>query len=500
MHDTDGRLDLDELGEVIDRASALQPLEVLGEERTTPTWGERLDDTGVTAWVRGHRLLLGATVVAALALGTGITGYAVSRPPSVDPTIHAEIVEVEATPLGQQGFDSDVGVSAHGDVRRSAYRVVLDPVLEAGSTARIVGLTGPAIRTSQAAPQPADASGVVPGYDVDAIVDCASIPPPAQADPYLLTVERTDAWGRTVSAAFPAPEVAAQWRREIRRSCLQNRAWTDVRLTALRVAADPEHDQVDLQLDLANDFDEEMFLGISESYGPTPVWVPSMSQSAPAHGAVTIPLSLTVQDCRAAALDPASAPEPGTDPDEDRWSELPGFYLIIDSGVVEGGATGVARFTPANVSALTAAFAKVCAGSPATVISLVSSEPLRVRTTGGDQVVEVTTALTLDVATSGTRVAVGDPDYGTGMNGIMSTVRARTADVKAGRARVRTEWLVDCSQGVVEPPALRVDVTTPRGEFPYLYVLRDGAIAQTVIDACPTIAPQTMRDVGWELP
>ena len=55
----DGRLDLDDLGEVIDGATTLD--EVVGEEHPT-TWGERLESAGVTPWVRRHRVVVAGVV------------------------------------------------------------------------------------------------------------------------------------------------------------------------------------------------------------------------------------------------------------------------------------------------------------------------------------------------------------------------------------------------------------------------------------------------------
>jgi hypothetical protein len=73
----DGRLDLDDLGEVIDGATTLD--EVVGEEHPT-TWGERLESAGVTPWVRRHRVVVAGVAAAVVAVGA-VAWVRTTRPP-----------------------------------------------------------------------------------------------------------------------------------------------------------------------------------------------------------------------------------------------------------------------------------------------------------------------------------------------------------------------------------------------------------------------------------
>ena len=53
---SDGRLDLDDLGHVIEQASSLD--DVVGTDDPRPTLRERLESRGALPWVRRHRLAL----------------------------------------------------------------------------------------------------------------------------------------------------------------------------------------------------------------------------------------------------------------------------------------------------------------------------------------------------------------------------------------------------------------------------------------------------------
>ena len=81
----DGRLDLDELGEVIDRASTLDDparTEVIDDGKGGPGL-ERLEDAGVAPWVRRHRVAVASvTAVAVLATAGVVAGRCWCRPRS----------------------------------------------------------------------------------------------------------------------------------------------------------------------------------------------------------------------------------------------------------------------------------------------------------------------------------------------------------------------------------------------------------------------------------
>ena len=73
----DGRLDLDELGGVLDHAAALDApdrAEVLDDGRGR-TWGERLEDAGITPWLRRHRVAVGSVAAVAVLASTGVVAF-----------------------------------------------------------------------------------------------------------------------------------------------------------------------------------------------------------------------------------------------------------------------------------------------------------------------------------------------------------------------------------------------------------------------------------------
>ena len=143
----DGRLDLDELGDVIDHAATLETparTEVLDDGRGR-TWAERLEDAGVTPWLRRHRAVVASVTAIAVLASTGVVAYRTLVPPPLDPEIR-----VAATPVvpsqyvigdSSQAFDQ-IGIFNTGLSLRSAYALVRDGGPD-GSSYRITGLPAP---------------------------------------------------------------------------------------------------------------------------------------------------------------------------------------------------------------------------------------------------------------------------------------------------------------------------------------------------------------------
>ena len=103
----DGRLELDELGTVIDHASSLDSPtrdDVL-EGNDAVTWGERLESAGMRRWLRRHRVALAATTAVVVVAGVA-EGLPASRPPDQDMNV-AVAVEDWAPLDGGGGLSSD---------------------------------------------------------------------------------------------------------------------------------------------------------------------------------------------------------------------------------------------------------------------------------------------------------------------------------------------------------------------------------------------------------
>jgi len=146
----DGRLELDDLGSVIDHASTLAPSapDDLLEGNDAPTWGERLEARGITPWLRRHRVVLAVGAVTVVAVGALGSAWTRSQPPPVDPTIRATVADALSDGLATQV----PGVVYDG---YTAVAVQVQPA--AGEAITVLGIIGPGIRASRAVPDPAGA-------------------------------------------------------------------------------------------------------------------------------------------------------------------------------------------------------------------------------------------------------------------------------------------------------------------------------------------------------
>ena len=131
----DGRLDLDDLDAPLD-------LESIGDDHDDPYLSERvrawLDEKGVLAWVRRHRVVLASASAVAI-VAVSIAGISYARRP----------VPLPAQPrlvLTSSGADADqVQVDTTSRPRTLTLSVVLTSAEARGVTMRLVGLTGPGL-------------------------------------------------------------------------------------------------------------------------------------------------------------------------------------------------------------------------------------------------------------------------------------------------------------------------------------------------------------------
>ncbi|MFN8168315.1 MAG: hypothetical protein U0S36_05995 [Candidatus Nanopelagicales bacterium] len=146
----DGRLDLDDLGEVIDHASVLddQPRAEVLDDGNGPGWAERLEDAGITPWARRHRRPLSVAAVAVLVVVAGAIAYPRLVPPPVDPELRVRATPVVPTQNqddtgGTVTLADQVGIFSNGQTFRAAYALTKDSADDT-ATYRIDGLVGPA--------------------------------------------------------------------------------------------------------------------------------------------------------------------------------------------------------------------------------------------------------------------------------------------------------------------------------------------------------------------
>lgn len=521
----DGRLDLDDLGEVIDHASALDdgPRTEVLDDGNGPSLAERLESAGITPWARRHRRALAVAGVAVLVVVGGVVAYPKLVPPPVDPELRVTAVPVipsqfviddSVTPFDQ------VGIFATGSSLRSAYALTKNSPDDT-STYRIDGLVGPMVRASTATPQPAaqpaaqagPAATQVARADVDVVLDCfdgTTLPVPQGS--YFLQVTRTDALGRTLTGRVPVDNPTVTWPEYASATCLQVQGSYALTPTAVRTSVDRATRTVTVDVDVTNDLRVPATLSVDQVYGVVPIRTTMTPRSLLPLEPTTLTLAMQLLDCNQ-----SSVPFVGrqTAPGSNNYDSADqGLFLVGDVGsaVVNpvldptglGGRVQMPlTFPPALVRPVDAALGSLCAGGPGGVIvgTERAGEARKVTapfTSGNPEATRIPVVLDV-VVVGGTdgRVRLSLPQPGQ-YESETARLRAVSAPVVDGRATVRTELDVDCAGGFVPPPTLQVDVTTARGTFPRQTQLTSAALAERIAAACPTIGAQQLTEFGWE--
>ncbi|MGD9957424.1 MAG: hypothetical protein AB7V23_15285, partial [Candidatus Nanopelagicales bacterium] len=243
----DGRLDLDELGSVIEGASPAGG-ETLHDAFVAPSFAERLEDAGVLPWLRRHRGLSASLTVAACAGVIALAVHQATEPPPFDPRVTASVA-----PLPPERGD-DVGAPPSNG--RLVARLAVTGV-PPGDSVEVLEISGPGLGPSAASvlatgDTAADGPGSVP-WTVSTAIDCTS-PRSLTANPleYAVVLQRTDRWGRTTQAAQLLPESAKDWAARVQATCWAGAVRAGVALDSLDVRSDPVRGTVTLGLGLSN--------------------------------------------------------------------------------------------------------------------------------------------------------------------------------------------------------------------------------------------------------
>ena len=492
----DGRLELDDLGSVIEHASSLdatRSIDVL-EGSGARTWGERLESVGMTPWLRRHRVALAVTA-GALLVGAGlVTGWERSRPPPLDTSPAAAVEDASITQFGGSGvflIDNDTLLTAY-----------LFSHERAGTTSALVGVAGPGIRASTTRGPAQDEPPLQDGArEVVAVIGCddpdAIVPNP---DDYRVLVAQTDAYGRTQQVPVPMPAGSAQqWSQNVQATCLQVQLPTEITATSQTVQTDPAHRTVTVDLALRNASSHAVTLGVGGGNGRAQYTASAMLPLA-AGSTGSMSYVQRVIDCSLGRFDEASLPEP------DRNSARPidgaNLSASLDESTNGYSATLSVVWDRQVAAALKAFYATVCSGMPAASARVVSAgrapvDPSVEFTTGGDPSL-VPLRMTVDVATSADRVLAGDPtpleDL---LNGATSTITSGAARAGGGHARVTLDWLAPCS-GVTGPPTLALTLGEGSRTWPMNATVNQRALTAAYVAACPLLLPNDLADNGWE--
>jgi hypothetical protein len=491
----DGRLELDELGSVIDHASSLDAprRDDLLEGSDAVTWTERLESAGLTPWLRRHRVALAATTAVLLVAGVATTAYLRSRPPAQDMTVSASVNNwVSDISNGSGVLSSSPGMLA------STYRATPG---HPGDTLRILGVVGPGIRASTAHPlsdHAAEDGSVI--ADVTAVVGCDDpTTGAATANDFRLRIEQTDVYGRATTGLVDLPLVdAGQWVDSIVPPCVQQQLTELVPATATRITADIAARVITVDASVRNSFGRD--LSVSGMTGSeTAVYVASTVVFLPRSTAVVIPVHIRVTDCVNPRIDDAYIPDPTGSHAQPPVAGINLFAAI--SGQEGYGGSIVMPFSASQQATVSRLFAQMCIGvPPATVTVLVAGNAPaavvgRFHTGGDPSIVGLRTWV--DVATSAQHAEISDGTAPEDIaNGAAPTIVTASSAVRGGHARLVVDWAAPCSY-VQSPPTVTLTLTSGSHSWPTRATLSDQHLIDAYRVACPALQPGDFGGMGW---
>lgn len=482
MADLDGRLELDELGGVLESAQRLDAApsdDVLAGGADEPTWGERIRGTGVYAWAARHRgwLIAGAAVAA---VAVAVPSYvAASRPPDVRTSIDVQLV----------AFSTDSGappVNGLGDGLFTAAYQVIDQ--EPGWTGlSIDGVVGPGIRDSSTR-RLASPTEELPRFQVTAAAGCDVAPGSGWFEGgYQLAVSATDAYGRVVRSTVDVPfaqwggwgDIVGQWCWEKVPSRL---GIGPVAISALRDAA-----MIELSVPVTNPYPFDLW--VSNAYASSG-WLGSdpagSTQAVPALGSAVLPLRMPISDCRWADDDV------GIDvySPSDASSRLrPGIGTYISPYGQRYGAQLPVLFDEATQAQLEAAREDACRGVPAVGLTSLTARPARFQTPS-TQLWDVVVDVRLG-SSDGTRLKAEIVDDSMQWR----SQQPEAVDVVADGSVQRLTWGVECTY-VPSPPRLRL-VSASGAPLPQLLDLGIEPLRSALTRTCPGLPESDLESMGW---
>jgi len=485
----DGRLELDDLGSVIDRAAFLdQPVAETLEGAAGTSWAERLEDAGIAPWVRRHRVLVAAVTLLVAAVGIGGTAYRVTRPVPDD-----GVVAATATDLNP---GSGPPAPTTGRVLGFAYAVT---PARAHDTLALLGLVGPGVRATSAADTVPASPGQPVRGDVFVVPECSD---PrlvtAKATDYRIQVHRVDAHGNTAIGLVDVPPGSdAQWSQTLAQACAQE--WLDEGLhtESVAISRGPASDQLTLAVGLRSTLASQVAVDFTR-YGGSLQSDNGFATLEPG-SLTTVPVTFRVADC----TDPRfEFGLPGPDGSPLRGLSLTATLL---GQSVEGQPPGAQQGVPLSsmqLDRVDALISGICAGAPHVTTRVLAAarttnEALTngLESNGNTDVVVL--RLRLRLSTAGRSVTVGDTlSRGEILVGTQPTITTGSGPVVGGAAVVSLDWGFSCSAGT-NPPVVAVSVTTARRAFPVRSALDDPVLARAVLHACPQLDPTQLAGLQW---
>ncbi len=502
---TDGRLDLDDLGEVIEHASSLDEVRS-GADDERPTLAERVAATGVPAWLHRHRVPIAAVTAVVVVVGGFFWIRRDTRPPD-DGLAHVAVVDS----LSQSGIENP------GPGMVSAIYTFVTQ--RGGDRIEVLGIEGPGIRASGVGAAVGDAHDAArSSVPVLATLGCRDPGAlSASEDQYHFVVRRTDLYGRTVQADIPMP-IGSQnhWALTVGGACLQQLATTSLRVEPIRAIPTQQPPSVRLELGVRSTLDRDVALDVLGYSGGLSVRPAATSVVVPAGGSAVLDVDELVKDCTAPAIDGVLLSSDGQTGYGVTNRTLDVYARIVTDSPDTSSAGLSLSWTPTEARQVTRAFAQACAGLPAHTVEIVSAVPapkaaqdalllsagdpaarlVRVSFDVSAPVSAVTVADLIDPADLGdSRPSLVTIDVATGRPLGSATVPATIRAVD-GRARVTVDWMVSCT-GAYSPATAALQLVRDGRRWPVYLSFDDPVAAAGVLRVCPEVTRAQLYETGW---
>lgn len=465
--DGDGRLELDELGAVIDDATTLRPADTLEDPVGSPTLGERLEAAGVLPWVRRHRVLVsGVAAVAAIAVGAAVL-QASNAPPPLDLEIVGDVLDATGALRGG---------GAPGEVLTATYTVT---GTRAGETVEVIGISGPGLRTSRAQPAAFPVGGDDPDTDVSAVIDCTEASAlTARDDQYSVWIRRTDRWDRAVTEPRPLPGTGASWAGTIRMICWPDTSSRLLSVDDVQARPDLLRGSVTLLLTLSSRMPVAVRIGTEAIYGDAVAIGRTFAPVLDPGGSAEIDVLLDINSC-----DAVSVPAWWSGSAAGYTALAPGLLYSIASLDGADVASTALPFTEEQTATVQRALDRVCDGAPRVTPSVVSAGPA---VQARDVALLVPVSLRLDVE-GGSLVTASLP-----RDDLTSEPAVLEPDA---RGLVDGTWLVYCNY----PQPMRVEalVEVDGRRYPWAWQSTDERLAAQIVAACPSMSREVLTTYGW---
>lgn len=478
---SDGRLDLDELGSVIEDAIPAV-VETLDDGLARPSLGERLEDAGVLPWVRRHRPLVTALAVAGVAGVVALAVHQATQPPPLDPRVTASLTSIPRPTDGYGAPRPDTGI---------VIGRMLVTGVPPGDSVAVAGITGPGLGATSASPLDRAQPGADPQatpWTASATVDCAS-PRSLTAEPadFAVLLQRTDRWGRTTTASRPLPDGATPWAEAVRATCWERTVAAGVALDSLEVRTDVARGTVALGVVIRNDAPLDLLTGSSPSDLDTQgVRIgQSFRVNLPAGLGAQSEVLMSVTSC-----DRASVPLVGVRQGPDGGTEalVPGISADVASPDRRLWTTVPLVFDAAGARAVGDAVAAVCAGAPSLAVTPVGAPVVQAL---GGPTDERQMRFRLALRPSSGTVAAVDV---AGDAGLPSAFSARS--IPAADGTVDAVWRFTCAN-TPAPPTVSVTLADGERTWPWRQQIDAEPLERAVLRSCPTVTDVALAFTGW---